>query len=240
MEPKRTLKAYKTVIQYIKSEILRGQLRPGQKLPSERSLAETLGVGRNSVREAMRTLGMIGAISSAQGSGNYISSDFQKSLIEAMSMMFLMQRLDYRQLSEFRCGVETQAILLAAERIKPDQMFRLSEIVRQMREGEERNNAALDKTLHLAIAEASGNQMIVLVLQALSEMVEVFISDLRGAILSREKGGHLLQEAHERMVDCLSRHDSAGAQEAMREHFRIVDGNMENFMEHGGRKPVLL
>lgn len=238
MEQKEPLKAYDLVIEYIKAEILHGRLRPGQKLPPERSLAETLGVGRNSVREALRTLEMIGAISSTQGSGNYVSSNFQKSLTEAMSMMFLMQRLDYRQLSELRRGVETQAILLASERITPEQLLQLEETVSQMRLGrDERKNAALDKSLHLGIALASGNHLILLVLQALSEMVDVFISDLRGKILSREKGGPRLQTIHEQMVECLKRRDPAGAREAMQEHFRIIDANMEDFLEHREQRP---
>lgn len=237
MEQKEPLKAYDMVIEYIKAEILNGRLRPGQKLPPERSLAETLGVGRNSVREALRTLEMIGAIYSTQGSGNYVSSNFQKSLTEAISMMFLMQRLDYQQLSELRRGVETQAIILASDRITPEQLRQLEETVAQMGAGlSEQNNAALDKSLHLGIARASGNALIFLVLQALSDMVEVFISDLRGKILTREKGGPLLQEIHEQMVDCLKRRDSAGAREAMQEHFRIIDANMEDFLESGGQK----
>ncbi|HCB90993.1 MAG TPA: FadR family transcriptional regulator, partial [Ruminococcaceae bacterium] len=62
--PERT---YESVIQFIKREILCGRLQPGQKLPPERNLAESLMVGRNSVREALRTLEILGVIESAQG-----------------------------------------------------------------------------------------------------------------------------------------------------------------------------
>ena len=62
-------KAYEKVIDYIQGEILKGDLKRGEKLPPERELAELLGVGRNSVREAMRTLSLMGFISSTQGGG---------------------------------------------------------------------------------------------------------------------------------------------------------------------------
>ena len=80
-------KAYKGVIDYFKQKIIDGELRPGEKLPPERDIAEQLGVSRNSVREAIRIMDMTGVISSQQGSGNYITCEFQKSLAETMTMM---------------------------------------------------------------------------------------------------------------------------------------------------------
>ena len=62
-------KAYERVITYIKSEILKGDLKQGEKLPPERELAEKLGVGRNSVREALRTMSLMGFISSVHYAG---------------------------------------------------------------------------------------------------------------------------------------------------------------------------
>ena len=82
----RQQKAYKGVIDYFKKKILDGELRPGEKLPPERDIAERLNVSRNSVREAIRIMDMTGVISSQQGSGNYITCEFQKSLAETMTM----------------------------------------------------------------------------------------------------------------------------------------------------------
>ena len=98
----RQQKAYKGVIDYFKKKILDGELRPGEKLPPERDIAERLNVSRNSVREAIRIMDMTGVISSQQGSGNYITCEFQKSLAETMTMMFAMDQIDYRQISQIR------------------------------------------------------------------------------------------------------------------------------------------
>ena len=80
-------KAYKGVIEYFKNRIMAGELRPGEKLPPEREIAQMLEVSRNSVREALRIMDMTGVISSQQGSGNYITCEFQKSIAETMGMM---------------------------------------------------------------------------------------------------------------------------------------------------------
>ena len=60
-------RAYEKVLEYIKSEVRRGNLKRGERLPPERELAEQLNVSRNSVREAVRTLGLMGFVSSVQG-----------------------------------------------------------------------------------------------------------------------------------------------------------------------------
>lgn len=225
-------RTYRSVIQYIKGKILDGSLQPGQKLPPERVLAETLGIGRNSVREALRTLDMLGVISSAQGSGNYVSCKFDKSLTEAMSMMFSMQRLGYRQVSELRCAVETQAAALAAERVTPGTVAELQEIVGKMaRESDETVNAELDKELHMTVAKASENPLIVMVLQSLSDTLDLFISELRSEISIREKGSPVLQEVHDQIVESLRHHNAEGARRAMNEHFRIVDETISECLE---------
>lgn len=76
----RQQKAYKGVIDYFKKKILDGELRPGEKLPPERDIAERLNVSRNSVREAIRIMDMTGVISSQQGSGIILPVNSRKVL----------------------------------------------------------------------------------------------------------------------------------------------------------------
>ena len=233
MEIKEPGKTYEKVIEYIKAEILHGDLRQGQKLPPERELAEQLGVSRNSVREALRTLDVIGIITSTQGAGNCVSCNFEKSLVEAMSMMFLMQKTDYVQLSELRRGLEEQAIMLAADRITAEQIHQLEELVKKLSLNEnETANVILDKKLHYTIAQASGNELIISILQALSDVMDLFISDLRKKILYKDRDGNRLQGIHERMVECLKNRDKQGAYEAMSSHFRIIDENIGTLIEN--------
>lgn len=227
MEVKEPGKAYEKVIHYIKQEILNGNLEQGAKLPPERDLAEQLGVSRNSVREALRTLDVIGMITSTQGAGNCVSCNFEKSLVESMSMMFLLQKTDYFQLSELRKALERQAMLLAVERITPQQIELLEEMLAKLEENQaEENNVLFDKKLHYTIAQASGNQLIISILQALSDVMDLFIKDIRMKILLRENGGARLIAIHKQIVQCLKNKDTSTALEAINRHFEIIDENI--------------
>jgi GntR family transcriptional repressor for pyruvate dehydrogenase complex len=225
--PERT---YESVIQFIKREILCGRLQPGQKLPPERNLAESLMVGRNSVREALRTLEILGVIESAQGAGNFVSCNFKKSLVESMSMMFAMQKTDYRQISELRQALESQAIVLAADRITPAQVERLSKIFDGMTAGRDgRYGVTYDQKFHSMLAEASGNTLIIEILKALSAVVNTFISDLRRKILADGESRNRLQLSHQRMLESLKAKDGRGAYAAMAEHYEIVNQHIGDF-----------
>lgn len=227
MAMKESGKAYERVVQHIKSEILHDNLKQGQKLPPERELAEQLGVSRNSVREALRTLDVIGVITSTQGAGNSVSVNFEKSMVESLSIMFLMRKTDYEQISELRKALEEQAMVLAVERITPEQIRQLEELIVLLAASEdEATNVILDKKLHYTIAQASGNPLIFSILQALSNVMDLFISDMRRKIISSEAGRHRLQNIHEEMVASLKRGDRLGAYEAMSSHFRIIAENL--------------
>lgn len=220
-------KAYERVITYIKTEILKGSLKQGEKLPPERELAEKLGVGRNSVREALRTLSLMGFISSTQGAGNFVSCDIEKNLAESTQMMMLLGATDYRQVSELRQGLESQAVLLASERISPAQLSELEDIVWKLRDEEDVfRSTMLDKRLHFIIAEAAGNQLIMVILRAMSDTIEGFISHIRERTMLDETYRKRLQDSHQGIVLALQDHNAQEATRMMREHFQVVDSAM--------------
>ena len=68
-------KEYKKVIGYVKEEVANGNFKVGDKLPTERKMAESLGLGRYSIREALRVMDNMGLINSIQGSGNYLAQN---------------------------------------------------------------------------------------------------------------------------------------------------------------------
>ena len=147
-------KAYKGVIEYFKNRIMAGELRPGEKLPPEREIAQMLEVSRNSVREALRIMDMTGVISSQQGSGNYITCEFQKSIAETMGMMFAMSQINYQQISQIRYALEQQAFALAIEQASESQMEALEELVKRLdRSMDEQENARIDKQIHFTLAQ---------------------------------------------------------------------------------------
>ncbi len=216
-------KSYTKVIEYIKQQIREGKLEMGSRLPAERELSATLGISRNSVREAIRTLDIMGVISSQQGAGNYLTGSFETNLVEAMSMMFLLNQIDYKQVSQLRRGLELQALLLAIDHITKEEIAVLEDTLAKLEHGTEESNIILDKKLHYAIAKASGNNLIIAILQALSDLIDEFVRDLRREILSSPDSKFILWEAHNDMVKSLVTRDKQLAYDAINKHFGVVD-----------------
>ena len=80
-------KPYQLVIDHIKDDILNGVLKPGDRLPGERELAEQLGISRNSVREGLRILENMGVTASRHGAGHYVSLNFDVPMTEMLSLI---------------------------------------------------------------------------------------------------------------------------------------------------------
>jgi len=220
----KTKKAYEIVMDHIKNQILDQELMIGQTLPPERELSEQLGVSRNSVREALKILSVVGVISSKQGAGNYVSCDFQGYLVDTLSMMFMLDQLDYDQINQIRLGLEMQAYVLAVKYAGNDEILQMQEYVRRLDQStDDDEKTMLDKKIHFAIAKASRNILILNILNALSEVMDIFISDMRREILQTEKRKGMLQEAHKQMVECLLKRDVVNGQKAMADHFDMID-----------------
>ena len=221
---KKQKKAYKIVIDYIKQQIRNRELMIGELLPPERELSEKLGVSRNSVREALKILSVIGVISSRQGAGNYVSCDFDHYLVDTFSMMFILGEQDYDQINQIRIGLEMQAYALAVKYADNSEILQMQEYVEKLdRSQNEEENTLWDKKIHYAIAKASRNVLIQNILNALSEVMDVFIEDMRREILRTEERKEMLQEFHKQMVEYLIKRDAKNGQKALMQHFEMID-----------------
>ncbi|MDF2513297.1 MAG: regulatory protein GntR [Herbinix sp.] len=216
-------KSYRKVIDYIKEQIRAGNLEIGGKLPAERELSNLLGISRNSVREAIRTLDIMGVIVSQHGAGNYLTGNFEHNLVETMSMMFFLNQIDYQQISQLRRALEMQALTLAIDNITLPEIELLERTIAKLEKEAEEINVILDKQLHYGIAKASKNTLVISILNALSEVIDQFIYDLRRDILSTEDSRKILNEAHDEMLKSLITKDKNLAYSAINKHFDIID-----------------
>lgn len=216
-------KSYIRVIEYIKDQIRCGNLAAGSKLPAERELSAVLGISRSSVREAIRTLDIMGVITSQQGSGNYLTGNFKDNLVETMSMMFLMDKIDYKQINQLRRSLELQALLLAIDNISELEADDLSESMADLEHVTEANNILLDKKLHFTIAKASKNTLIIDILQALSDVIDQFTSDLGRERLTSSDSKFILREAHNNILGSLVTRDKELAYKAINMYFDMLD-----------------
>lgn len=226
--PVKNTKVYELVIDQIKSMIVNGTLKRGDKLPPERELVEQLQVSRASIREAIRALQIIGLIECRQGEGNFIKDNFENSLFEPLSIMYLLGESKPLEILEVRRIIEIETAALAAKKITDTQLIELKGMIEEFRNNDDENeNAKIDRELHYKIAIASGNFLIVSILAAVSSLIDAFIKDARSKILTGEKNKIALAELHEDIYKALSEHDPSEAAYAMRKHFEFVIKNIE-------------
>lgn len=225
----RAEKTYEKVVDYIQGEIRKGNLQRGERLPPERELAEALGVSRNSVREALRTLSLLGFVSSVQGAGNFVTCDFEKNLSTSFRMMLLLGETNYLQFSQLRRGLESETARLAANRILPSQLEKLRCLAQRMSdETDPEKGAVLDQQFHLVLCEASGNLLLRALFRAMLSTVNRFISTMYVRIVAEEHNAQALHDAHMDIVRALAAGDENAAIQGIWRHFQVVEGAIES------------
>lgn len=163
-------KTYERVIEYLKGQIQSGNLSCGSKIPSERELAGSLSLGRNSVREALRTMEHLGMLESRQGKGNFLVNMPQKSLGNVFSIMLLTGQSNYREVSRIRCILEKEAFAEAVRLNDPEVCGRLKTEAEEMQIPEK--TAEHDRRFHQELIWAGKNQLLITVMESLSWLCE--------------------------------------------------------------------
>lgn len=219
----RNEKAYEKIIDYIEQNIIKGKYKKGDKLPPERDMALMLGSSRNSVREGLGILERMGAITSIQGAGNFVSGNFERTLIEVMSLMFVLENVSYRELSEFRYSLEYQAMALAIKNADSEQIERMEYNASKLAAApEESERVYFDKRIHYTIAEASQNRYIIDNLIALNTVMDTFIKDMRARILTDGDNADGLLDSHIKMVEAIKEKNLKKGIMALDNHFMYI------------------
>lgn len=220
LETVRRDKVYEGVAKQLERFILK-KLRPGDKLPSERILRVTLGVSRTSIRDAIRSLELMGMVEPRQGAGTIVREMSSESLLNPLANAVKRKRELIGELLDFRVMLEPQLTARAARRVSPDEISEMEEIIecqeKKLRKGE--CTIAEDSAFHYAIALASGNSVAIKVLDTLMDL-------LRG---TRERSLQVQgrpQESlagHRRILGAIKGRDAEGAAVAMRRHIENVE-----------------
>jgi len=226
--PVKNTKVYEQVIEQIKFMITSGELKQGDKLPPERELVEKFQVSRTSIREALRALQIIGLIECRQGGGNYIRDSFEDNLIEPLSLMFVLQNSKNVEILELRKILEIETARLAAEKISDEEIIRLGEVIGEMKDSpSEEYNVKLDKKFHFIVAKASGNNLIISILKAVSSLMDSFIKEAREAIIDKDENKETLLEHHMNIYNALANHDMRKAEKVMADHMNLIIRHMD-------------
>ena len=215
-------KLYQQVAESIATAIAKGRYAPGSRLPAERDLAEEFKVSRPTIREAMIALEIRGLVGAKKGSGIYVTAtlpDLTSTTPELDVGAF--------ELIEARTLFEGEAAALAATAIDAQQLDELRKLLVEMEQAGE-TSAALDadKQFHLAIAKATGNSVVVSVVEMLWTIREQSPLCVHMFAKARREGVTPRVNEHQLIVDALAAHDPQAAREAMRSHLRRVTDDL--------------
>ena len=214
-------KTYRTVLSYIKDMIRSGRLAVGDRLPTERCLSSELSISRNTVRDAMRILESMGIVESRQGSGNYLAARMDQYLSEYLQFLLLLSQLSYLEINQLRRAVELEACRLATERQTAGQLDEMAALLDIMENSPPADQPSADQQFHHTILQASGNQLLILMMGALSDVCESLISGLFSA-LSPEETGELM-EMHRKILSGLRQRNPEDCLAAVSRHYDIAD-----------------
>ncbi len=221
--PVKNKKVYQLIVEQIQEMILAGELQAGDKLPSERDMAETFEASRSSIREAVRSLEILGIIESRQGEGNYIRGASGTQWLEPLSVMFKLNGGTFDEILEMRQILECEAARLAAERIDEDQKKALSSLVESIKGTQnEEERAKFDRAFHLLIAEASRNILITSVIGAINAILKNFIEEARESVNVWANDPGVLTAQHQKVCDAILKGDGDAAAKEMCIHFEFV------------------
>ncbi|MCW6091050.1 FadR/GntR family transcriptional regulator [Clostridium sporogenes] len=220
--PIKNAKVYEQVIEQIKIMIVSGNLQKGDKLPSERELVDQLKVSRTSIREALRALEIVGLIKCKQGEGNFIRDNFDNSLFEPLSLVFMLEKSNKEDIIEVRGIIEVEATALAATRITKEQLKKLEHIIDEIKNIEdEKLLAKLDKNFHYEIAQASNNFILLNIINSCSSLIDSLIQNARYKIIKNNVNKEELVNQHEKIYLALKEKDAELASKLMREHLEF-------------------
>lgn len=214
------------IIKRLQDDIFEGRLHEGDKLPPEREMAELFGVGRPALREAMRSLELMGLVESRHGLGNYIVNHVNTSYFTPLALSFRLSDRSPSEILEMRCCLESFTARKAAECATPLDIASLKKLMKQMREAETTSEkAVLDKAFHFEIGRMSGNLLIYNTMENISYLLDMFIE--RSVRVSYFEGDSIenIYREHAEIVSAVEKHDAAAASAAMNLHLSQI--NME-------------
>ena len=208
------------IVAAIRREIGEGRLRPGDRLPGEQMLAETFGVSRNVVREAIARLRSDGVVQSRQGVGAFVVRDTPLPVLR-VEPDASSNRAAYTNLFELRAMLEVQASGLAATRGTPAQHAAISAALERMQGAEKWADTGVDADLefHRAVALATGNDYVARVVGYVSEhMRESIMATRRRPDADVATIVDITVAEHLAVHDAVLARDAAAASQAMERH----------------------
>lgn len=196
--------------------------KPGERLPAEAELCEALGVGRSTLREALKSLAFVGMVRMRAGDGTYVSETPHRLMDRILAKGLLKTEKDLADVCETRLILETEVAALAAERGTPEHIEALRRLARQGRnvlQASGKDYTKADFDFHLGVANCSENKLLPRLLTDIRGVLAEWIAKSQELPGLRENA----QEQHERIFERIEARDPEGAREEMRTHLHTFE-----------------
>ncbi len=217
----RKTRLFEGVAQQIQRLIVDGALKPGDRLPPERELAERFAVSRGSVRDAIRTLELVGLVVPRQGEGTVVADVSPEAVVMPIASILLRKRELIGELLDVRKMIEPALAARAAVRASAEEIARLEDILRRQREKTLRGESAVeeDSEFHYVLALAAKNSVVRRMLDVLMRLLR----ETRARSLQTRGRPRRSLAGHQRILDAIKRRDPDAAERAVRRHVEEIE-----------------
>jgi GntR family transcriptional regulator, transcriptional repressor for pyruvate dehydrogenase complex len=216
--PARASSSYQAIVDHLRREFVLGRLRPGDRLPSERNLAEHLGVARETLRQALRVLEGSGQIVITRGSRG--GAIVQAAIVDPLRIRADIETMadSVEPLTEYRAVIEGAAAALAAERRKQSHLDEMDSAQEELLASSTLNESRhADTRFHLAIAAAAGNPLLTEAIEGARMKMFDTVDLLSFPFVKESSYG-----AHGRLLEAIRAGDGELAVAEMRAHLKVT------------------
>ncbi|WP_283778927.1 FadR/GntR family transcriptional regulator [Peribacillus frigoritolerans] len=232
-------KIYEEVSDELYEMIRSGSLKPGEQLDSIQQLAENFQVGRPAIREALSALSSMGLIEIKQGEGTFVKTFDPAIMNHPLSAALLMDQDNIKHLLEVRKILESGTAEVAAKKRTEENLIELKDMLFNMdkvSDDEELSDKA-DISFHVAVANASQNELLITLMNHVSELMTEKMRDIRRvALYSEEMTLKQLYQQHVRIYDAIVAQDEDGARNAMLFHLQSVEESLDRVIQKNQQK----
>ncbi len=234
--PTKNPKVSYVIAEQIKSAILNGTFVPGDKLPSERELAERFQASRISIREALGSLRGSGLLEVRHGSGVFVAEIDTKPMSDTLFAILRMQGTTINELTDARLILEPLISKLAVEKITPEQITKLGQNITEAKKYAESNPAVASVKnieFHAVIAEAIGNSVVMLTMQTLFSVVREMTLEMGNDITTRRIVTGRATKSHEDILEAIKEKDSEKVYRLMFKHIEEIQTDFKTLKRNG-------
>lgn len=215
------------VVHQVEGLILQGILRPGERLPSERELAERLGVSRPSLRDAISNLQDSGLLTARPGAGVYVAEVLGSAFAPALTQLFSRHDEAVFDYLSFRRDMEGLAAERAARLGSDTDLKVVQAVLTKMETTDSKRSvedeAQLDAQFHMAITEASHNVVMLHMMRSMYELLREGVFYNRQVMFNQQTSRQVLLDQHRAINAALQARDGAGAKHAVHAHMDYVE-----------------